>query len=84
MYNFTLNPIQTTKTKTYSFRSEAEEFIREIDEDSIRHDVFHPADHLHAHLELREVFGNAVVLQTSLQQGFLSESLNRTRLRRTE
>ncbi len=84
MYNFIQNPIQTTKTKTYSFRSEAEEPIREIDEDSIRHDVLHPADHLHPPLELREVFGDAVVLQTGLQQRFLSESLNRTRLRRTE
>lgn len=52
---------------TYIFRSEAEESVWETDEDSIRHDVLHPAKHLHPHLELRELLRDVVVLQIGLQ-----------------
>lgn len=52
---------------TYIFRSEAEESVRETDEDSIRHDVLHPANHLHPHLELRELLRDVVVLHIELQ-----------------
>lgn len=66
---------------TYRYRSEAVDSIWETDEDSIRHDVLHPADHLHPHLELREVLRDSAVLKISLQVRFLGENLNTTRLR---
>lgn len=60
---------------THSFGREAEQAVREVDEDAIGHDALHPAHHHHPDLQLGERRNQAFRLQSRDQRGLLTENL---------